>query len=225
MYTVAGMTDKNKDAMLKDLLDLVGTSSNQFIQGLFPDRPDPDSKKRPPTAGDKIKVRPLPSPHRRLCFSTAAYSSPSTSLQMSANALVEKLMRSQPSYIRTIKPNENKSPSEYNTKNILHQIKYLGLQENIRVRRAGFAYRNTFEKMVERCGILLSSPIAMGVGELTGRGNAGSTCFRRRRRTRESTLGRETPRRVARGSCTTPGSPRRSGRWAPPRPSSRTPKP
>lgn len=59
-------------------------------------------------------------------------------------------MRAQPSYIRTIKSNENRSPSEYDTKSILHQIKYLGLQENVRVRRAGFAYRNTFEKMVER---------------------------------------------------------------------------
>ena len=125
MYTVAGMTDKNKDVLLKDLLDLVGSSTNQFLQGLFPDRPDPNSKKRPPTASDKIKS--------------------------SANALVEKLMRSQPSYIRTIKPNQNKSPTEYDTKAILHQIKYLGLQENIRIRRAGFAYRNTFEKMVERC--------------------------------------------------------------------------
>lgn len=124
MYTVAGMTDKNKDVLLKDLLDLVGSSNNQFLQRLFPDRPDPDSKKRPPTAGDKIKA--------------------------SANALVEKLMRSQPSYIRTIKPNQNRSPTEYDQKAILHQIKYLGLQENVRVRRAGFAYRNTFEKMVER---------------------------------------------------------------------------
>lgn len=57
MYTVAGMTDKNKDVLLKDLLDLVGSSNNQFLQRLFPDRPDPDSKKRPPTAGDKIKVK------------------------------------------------------------------------------------------------------------------------------------------------------------------------
>lgn len=56
MYNVAGMTDKNKDLLLKDLLDLIGTSSNQFLQGLFPDRPDPNSKKRPPTAGDRIRV-------------------------------------------------------------------------------------------------------------------------------------------------------------------------
>lgn len=57
MYTVAGMTDKNKDVLLKDLLDLVGSSSNHFLTGLFPDVVDHDSKKRPPTAGDKIKVR------------------------------------------------------------------------------------------------------------------------------------------------------------------------
>ncbi|GAA6000111.1 class I myosin [Rhodotorula paludigena] len=148
MYTVAGMTDKNKDVLLKDLLDLVDSSSNKFLQTIFPDRPDPDSKKRPPTAGDKIKA--------------------------SANALVEKLMRSQPHYIRTIKPNQNRSPSEYDTKAILHQIKYLGLQENIRVRRAGFAYRNTFEKMVERFYLL--SPATSYAGDYIWQGDARSGC-------------------------------------------------
>ncbi|GAA5934941.1 hypothetical protein JCM3775_001688, partial [Rhodotorula graminis] len=148
MYTVAGMTDKNKDVLLKDILDLIASSSNQYLQGLFPDRPDPDSKKRPPTAGDKIKS--------------------------SANALVEKLMRSQPHYIRTIKPNQNRSPSEYDTKAILHQIKYLGLQENIRVRRAGFAYRNTFEKMVERFYLL--SPATSYAGDYIWQGDARTGC-------------------------------------------------
>ncbi|GAA5861407.1 hypothetical protein JCM8547_006120 [Rhodosporidiobolus lusitaniae] len=148
MYTVAGMTDKNKDVLLKDLLDLVASSSNQFLQTLFPDRPDPNSKKRPPTAGDKIKA--------------------------SANALVDKLMRSQPSYIRTIKPNQNRSPTEYDSKAILHQIKYLGLQENIRVRRAGFAYRNTFEKMVERFYLL--SPATSYAGDYIWTGDARSGC-------------------------------------------------
>ncbi|KAF9502319.1 hypothetical protein BDN71DRAFT_1437882 [Pleurotus eryngii] len=148
MYNVAGMTDKNKDSLLKDLLDLVASSSNQFLQTLFPDRPDPNSKKRPPTAGDRIKS--------------------------SAGALVENLMKAQPSYIRTIKPNQNRSFSEYDLKAILHQIKYLGLQENIRVRRAGFAYRNTFEKMVERFYLL--SPKTSYAGEYTWQGDPKSGC-------------------------------------------------
>ena len=56
MYNVPGMTEKNKDALVKDLLDLVATCGNQFLASLFSDRPDPNSKKRPPTASDKIKV-------------------------------------------------------------------------------------------------------------------------------------------------------------------------
>ncbi|KAK7007034.1 microfilament motor [Favolaschia claudopus] len=148
MYNISGMTDKNKDTLNKDLLDLIANSGNRFLQTLFPDRPDPNSKKRPPTAGDRIKA--------------------------SAGALVENLMKAQPSYIRTIKPNQNRSGSEYDTKAILHQIKYLGLQENIRVRRAGFAYRNTFEKMVERFYLL--SPQTSYAGEYTWHGDAKSGC-------------------------------------------------
>ncbi|KAF9055861.1 myosin-1 [Panaeolus papilionaceus] len=148
MYNVAGMTDKNKDSLIKDLLDLIASSGNTFLQTLFPDRPDPNSKKRPPTAGDRIK--------------------------QSAGALVDNLMKAQPSYIRTIKPNQNRSASEYDTKAILHQIKYLGLQENIRIRRAGFAYRNTFEKMVERFYLL--SPNTSYAGEYTWTGDPKSGC-------------------------------------------------
>ncbi|KAH9486271.1 class II myosin [Psilocybe cubensis] len=148
MYNVSGMTDKNKDSLIKDLLDLIASSGNSFLQTLFPDRVDPNSKKRPPTAGDRIK--------------------------QSAGALVDNLMKAQPSYIRTIKPNQNRSPSEYDSKAILHQIKYLGLQENIRVRRAGFAYRNTFEKMVERFYLL--SPNTSYAGEYTWSGDPKSGC-------------------------------------------------
>ncbi len=31
-----------------------------------------------------------------------------------------------------------------------HQVEYLGLRENIRVRRAGFAYRRVFKKFLQR---------------------------------------------------------------------------
>lgn len=56
LYNIPGMTDKNKDALGKDILDLVAMSKDPFLGTLFPDRVDPSSKKRPPTAGDKIKA-------------------------------------------------------------------------------------------------------------------------------------------------------------------------
>jgi len=83
-------------------------------------------------------------------------------------------MRARPSYIRTIKPNQNRSATEYDDKAILHQIKYLGLHENIRVRRAGFAYRNTFEKVIERFYLL--SPNTSYAGEYTWTGDSKSGC-------------------------------------------------
>ncbi|RLM00681.1 hypothetical protein CFD26_102581 [Aspergillus turcosus] len=145
-YAVSGMTDKNKDQLLKDLLNLVGTSGNQFVHSLFPEQVNQDDKRRPPTASDKIKA--------------------------SANDLVATLMKAQPSYIRTIKPNDNKAPKEYNVGNVLHQIKYLGLQENVRIRRAGFAYRQTFDKFVERFYLL--SPKTSYAGDYTWTGDAES---------------------------------------------------
>lgn len=142
-YSVQGMTDKNKDQLLKDLLNLVGSSGNPFVHTLFPNQVNQDDKRRPPTASDKIKA--------------------------SANDLVATLMKAQPSYIRTIKPNDNKAPKEYDSGNVLHQVKYLGLQENVRIRRAGFAYRQTFDKFVERFYLL--SPKTSYAGEYTWAGD------------------------------------------------------
>ncbi|CEP08007.1 hypothetical protein [Parasitella parasitica] len=149
-YNVAGVTDKNKDALLKDLLDLAADSKDPFIsKTLFSERLDPDSKKRPPTASDKIKF--------------------------SCNALVDKLMMCHPSYIRTIKPNDNRSSTEYNVQRVHHQIKYLGLCENIRVRRAGFAYRTVFDKFVERFYLLC--PTTGYAGDYIWHGDAQSGCL------------------------------------------------
>ncbi len=145
-YTVEGITDKNKDQLLKGILNLFARSDNAFVHQLFPHEVDQDNRKQPPSAGDKIKS--------------------------SANELVATLMKAQPSYIRTIKPNENKSPSEYNVPNVLHQIKYLGLMENVRIRRAGFAYRQTFDKFVERFYLL--SPQTSYAGDYTWTGDSKS---------------------------------------------------
>ena len=42
-----------------------------------------------------------------------------------------------------------------------HQVEYLGLKENIRVRRAGFAYRRPFDKFLRRS-------VGVGWGEVGG---------------------------------------------------------
>ena len=51
---------------------------------------------------------------------------------------------------------KNKISDQFNEKIVLHQVKYLGLMENLRVRRAGFAYRKTYEQFLQRYKSLCS---------------------------------------------------------------------
>ncbi|KAF7641305.1 hypothetical protein LDENG_00285630, partial [Lucifuga dentata] len=63
-------------------------------------------------------------------------------------------MKCTPHYIRCIKPNETKRPRDWEENRVKHQVEYLGLCENIRVRRAGYAYRRVFNKFLQRYAIL-----------------------------------------------------------------------
>lgn len=126
-YKIEGFCEKNRDVLFQDLIDLMKTSSEPFIRNLFPESTN-SAGKIPTTAGKKITTH--------------------------ANQLVDKLMKCYPSYIRCIKPNETKRPQEIDESRVKHQIKYLGLVENVRVRRAGYAYRREFAKFIKRYGIV-----------------------------------------------------------------------
>lgn len=56
----------------------------------------------------------------------------------------------EPYYVRCIKPNDVKSPLLFEEERCRHQVEYLGLLENVRVRRAGFAYRQTYPRFLQR---------------------------------------------------------------------------
>lgn len=60
------------------------------------------------------------------------------------------LITKEPSYIRCIKPNDDKKANDFNDNIVKHQVKYLGLMENLRVRRAGFAYRRPYDEFLKR---------------------------------------------------------------------------
>ncbi|NXX41193.1 MYO1F protein, partial [Tricholaema leucomelas] len=127
-YDVSGFCERNRDVLFTDLIELMQSSEYGFIQMLFPEKLDSDKKGRPSTAGSKIKKQ--------------------------ANDLVSRLMKCTPHYIRCIKPNETKKPRDWEESRVKHQVEYLGLKENIRVRRAGFAYRRLFHKFLQRYAIL-----------------------------------------------------------------------
>ena len=63
-------------------------------------------------------------------------------------ALVSSLMDCSPHYVRCIKSNDSKLPLTVDPKRVQHQVKYLGLAENIKVRRAGYAYRAEYSRYI-----------------------------------------------------------------------------
>uniref|UniRef100_A0A8B9ICM3 Myosin IH n=1 Tax=Anser brachyrhynchus TaxID=132585 RepID=A0A8B9ICM3_9AVES len=118
-----------------------------------------------------------------------------TQFKNSLMSLIEILMSKEPSYVRCIKPNENKEPGKFDDFLIRHQVKYLGLMEHLRVRRAGFAYRRKYELFLQRYKSLCPAtwphwhgPAAEGVERLIKHigykpeeyklGRHGSACWR-----------------------------------------------
>ncbi|XP_049544583.1 unconventional myosin IC isoform X1 [Anopheles darlingi] len=122
-YSVHGFLDKNNDLLFRDLKEAMAGCGNGIIKRCFPEA-DIGSKRRPETAVTQFKN--------------------------SLNNLMDILMCKEPSYIRCIKPNDLQTYGQFNVELVRHQVKYLGLMENLRVRRAGFAYRRTYELFLQR---------------------------------------------------------------------------
>ena len=71
--------------------------------------------------------------------------------------LVHDLEQTQPHYIRCIKPNLKKAPNNFNSGEVLRQLRYAGMMEAIRIRREGYAHREAHESFYNRFSILLDS--------------------------------------------------------------------
>lgn len=124
-YITTDFTMKNKDLVWKDLILLGESSGLELFSELYPKgASDKFSKKRPVTQATQ--------------FRTQVFS------------LVGALEACVPHYVRCIKPNDFKRANHYDNERVSHQIKYLGLLENVRVRRAGFAFRMDYVRFLNR---------------------------------------------------------------------------
>ncbi|XP_024113501.1 unconventional myosin-Ic isoform X2 [Oryzias melastigma] len=122
-YCVVGFLDKNNDLLYRSGKEVMQQSKNAIIRHCFPST-EPDSKRRPETVVTQFKN--------------------------SLADLAEILMAKEAWYVRCIKPNEAKQPGHFDDVLVRHQVKYLGLMEHLRVRRAGFAYRRKYEIFLQR---------------------------------------------------------------------------
>jgi len=130
-YTVEEFCFKNYDNLYTSLVLCMQASSNQFFLSLFPEDVT-NQKASPSTSGMAIRV--------------------------SAGHLMKKLSNCMPHYVRCIKPNTRKAAMTFTADLVEHQVKYLGLLENVKVRNAGFSYRQYYAVFFNRYKNLPDQP-------------------------------------------------------------------
>ncbi|KAG5675745.1 hypothetical protein PVAND_005623 [Polypedilum vanderplanki] len=131
-YDTRGFLEKNRDTFSADILQLIATSSSKFLQLVFANDigMGAETRKRTPTL--------------------------STQFKKSLDALMKTLSTCQPFFIRCIKPNEFKKPMLFDRNLCCRQLRYSGMMETIRIRRAGYPIRHIFRDFVERYRFLIN---------------------------------------------------------------------
>uniref|UniRef100_A0A2I3GWB3 Myosin X n=1 Tax=Nomascus leucogenys TaxID=61853 RepID=A0A2I3GWB3_NOMLE len=131
-YDVRGILEKNRDTFRDDLLNLLRESRFDFIYDLFEHVSSRNNQ-------DTLKCG---SKHRR----------PTVSSQFkdSLHSLMATLSSSNPFFVRCIKPNMQKMPDQFDQAVVLNQLRYSGMLETVRIRKAGYAVRRPFQDFYKR---------------------------------------------------------------------------
>uniref|UniRef100_A0AAQ5Z522 Myosin X, like 3 n=1 Tax=Amphiprion ocellaris TaxID=80972 RepID=A0AAQ5Z522_AMPOC len=134
LYDVRGILEKNRDTFRDDILFILKDSRLDFIYDLF----------------ERVGSR---NGDETLKMGTARRK-PTVSSQFrdSLHSLMATLSASNPFFVRCIKPNMDKVANQFDPDVVLNQLRYSGMLETVKIRRAGFPVRRTFKDFYSRRG-------------------------------------------------------------------------
>uniref|UniRef100_A0A8C4GEM4 Myosin-X n=1 Tax=Dicentrarchus labrax TaxID=13489 RepID=A0A8C4GEM4_DICLA len=140
LYDVRGILEKNRDTFRDDILFILKDSRLDFIYDLF----------------ERVGSR---NGDETLKMGTARRK-PTVSSQFrdSLHSLMATLSASNPFFVRCIKPNMDKA-NRFDADVVLNQLRYSGMLETVKIRRAGFPVRRTFTDFYSRYNMILKSKI------------------------------------------------------------------
>eukprot|EP00927_Polykrikos_kofoidii_P034051 TRINITY_DN28881_c0_g1_i1.p1 TRINITY_DN28881_c0_g1~~TRINITY_DN28881_c0_g1_i1.p1 ORF type:complete len:1724 (+),score=363.79 TRINITY_DN28881_c0_g1_i1:63-5234(+) len=129
-YSTETFLDKNKDQLSNDLVECMGSSTNEFIKKLFmADVKFVEVLKKDggqdEGAGGKKKKK----------------YSVSSEFKDQLSSLMDIVDTTEPHFIRCIKPNPQNVPDSYDRKGVTEQLRYGGVLQVVQVSRAGYPVR------------------------------------------------------------------------------------
>ncbi|EPY75937.1 myosin-VIIb [Camelus ferus] len=151
-YQAEGFLEKNRDVLSRDILALVYSSQNKFLQEIF----RIESAKNKLGHGTIVQAKAV----RQLFKSADSSKRPPTlagQFKQSLDKLMKILTNCQPYFIRCIKPNEYKKPLLFDRELCVRQLRCSGMMETVHMRKSGFPIRYSFEDFSQRFHVLLPS--------------------------------------------------------------------
>ncbi|KAJ3044171.1 Unconventional myosin-VIIb [Rhizophlyctis rosea] len=144
VYQIEGFLEKNRDTLRADLMELLALSSNKLISNLF--KPPPEE----PVEETSGKTAGGPSRSQSMKGKSSKSPTIGAQFQTSLANLIATLAACEPLFVRCIKPNPQKVPGTMDRSLVLAQLRYSGMLETIRIRKAGFSVRVKFQEFVNR---------------------------------------------------------------------------
>ncbi|XP_058494755.1 unconventional myosin-VIIa [Solea solea] len=153
-YDSQGFLEKNRDALSLDLILLVETSDNKLLKQVFKKELSSSSKKK---SNSRMIITTPKSTLRVAADGMKHVPTLSGQFRQSLDSLMKTLTACQPYFIRCIKPNDFKKPMLFDRELCIRQLRYSGMMETIRIRKAGYPVRYTFEEFLQRFRVLLKT--------------------------------------------------------------------
>ncbi|CAK7897017.1 myosin-1 [[Candida] anglica] len=134
-YNVDNWLQKNTDPVTEGLLKLLPNSENSFVSELFVNDEHLVASNNNNKRGGKLKTA-------------------SQKHKEQLTHLMEQLGLTEPHFVRCILPNLEKKPNKFDKNLVLLQLRCNGVLEGIRIARAGYPNKMTFEEFYQRYSIL-----------------------------------------------------------------------
>nr|XP_006825854.1 PREDICTED: myosin-IIIa-like [Saccoglossus kowalevskii] len=175
-YIASRFLEKNRDTLAPDIVLLLRSSEMPLVRTLFErqltrtgnlaDARGLDEMKLQPV-GRVVKQKPMQQYQKgrssfllngnedipgltqnRNKMTVASY------FRYSLMELLSKMVSGTPHFVRCIKPNDQKTPGQFDRDKVMIQLRYTGVLETTRIRRQGYSHRITFSDFVHRYKVL-----------------------------------------------------------------------
>jgi myosin heavy subunit len=160
VYTIEGFLEKNKDKIDDELIAAVRSSKLPLVAELVTaSAAESKAASSGPAGRKKVAERTLGSQFKQ---------------QLSG--LMDTLNSCQPHFIRCIKPNTAKCADNFDSNTVARQLRYLGIQEVVKIRQRGYPVRKEHDMFWRRFKILSVASNSAAAAAAADTSNIRSQC-------------------------------------------------